>query len=220
MIHFILATSDILVAAISSAATVLAAIVVGWFSVRKVKAEAMQAKLEMAFARAALDFGQFVEEWDGTHQEVLSLLRETGVDRFLLLRAWNGSESPRWTTAVLQMRLEGQIPVSYVHFELDQDYVARLRELSIRNTVYFRADQLPEDSAISQIYRSEGITGAVWSMIDRREGPCGSAAVTYCSFATHAEAGLSDTDITRCRILSGRLKGICGAFYGPSTPDR
>lgn len=201
---------------ISAMVTALGAVVVALISVwSKFQADRRkeQAELEMAFTKAALDFGQFVEEWGETHDELRKLLEETSVDRFLILRAWNGRFNPRWTTAVFQMRQGKQLPVSYVHIELDADYVSRLHEISARLTSYWLVDQMP-DSEIKRIYQNEGVTAAMWALLDRRKGPQNSQAVTYCSFATHDPGGISENDLTRCRILVGRIKGLANNFGG------
>jgi hypothetical protein len=41
-----------------------------------------------------------------------------------------------------------------------------------------------------------------------------SRYIIYMSFSTHEEDGLSESDITQCRLLVGRMKGI----YNTVTP--
>ena len=50
------------------------------------------------------DFDQF---WAGIENDLKSLLDETCIDRFLVLRAFNGQEKPKWTNAIFQMRSVG-----------------------------------------------------------------------------------------------------------------
>lgn len=173
-----------------------------------------QAESELKLQQKALDFGAFMEEWAGTHDDILHLLENTCIDRFLIFRAWNGRLAPRWTTAVFQMRLGNQEPVSYVHFELDTDYVSRLKEVSIRNVVAFEVKGL-QDCAIKRVYEAEGVKHAVWVHITS-EAVDGTDTVahTYCSFATHDDRPIDEHLITKCQILGGRLKGIALSFGG------
>ncbi len=177
------------------------------------KRKLAQAHLEMRFQRAALSFPEFVEEWHEISHDILALMDETVVDRFLVLRAWNGHMEPRWTTAMFQLRVDGQMPVAYVHFELDIDYVGRLREVSIKNNVYLVTADLPLDSALSEVYRAEGVTAAVISHLATQQGPStASRAHTYCSFATHQPELMNEATRTRCKVLASRMKGFATSF--------
>ncbi|MDX1496951.1 MAG: hypothetical protein R3352_05300 [Salinisphaeraceae bacterium] len=178
-------------------------------STRKLK----QAESELTLQQQALDFGAFVEEWGETYQEIDRLMDSTTIDRFLILRAWNGHLSPRWTTAVFQMRKGMQMPVSYVHFELDTDYVSRLKEISVRNVIAFNVDEIPEDSAIRAVYEAEKVTAAVWVHIMSEEVPgTDTVAHTYASFATRAPEKINKDTVTKCSVVAGRLRGIASTF--------
>lgn len=204
-------TEGVIVAIISSLALVIVALV----NSRKVKNtnhKLHQAESELKLQQKALDFGAFIEEWAGTHKDILHLLENSCIDRFLIFRAWNGMLAPRWTTAVFQVRLGEQEPVSYVHFELDTDYVSRLKEVSIMNVMAFEVEALP-DCAIKRVYEAEGVKHAIWCHISSEEiSGSDTVAHTYCSFATHDPEQIEQTLITRCSILAGRLKGIALSF--------
>ena len=191
---------------------VLATGAFGYLKLRDSDHKLNQAESELSFQRKALDFGAFIEEWAGTHDDILHFLETTCIDRFLMFRAWNGRLTPRWTTAVFQMRLGVQDPVSYVHFELDTDYVTRLKEISITGVTAFKVADL-HDCAIKRVYEAEGVKSAVWVHI-ASEAVQGSDTVshTYCSFATHSDEPIGQHLATKCQILGGRLKGIALAF--------
>lgn len=191
---------------------VLASSYVAYLKVKKTAVALKQAENEIKLQQTALSFGSFIEEWSQTHKEIKELLETTCLDRFLILRAWNGKLAPRWTTALFQMRLGNQKPISYVHFELDVDYVSRLRDISISNVIHFKVDDLP-DCAIKKVYQAEGVTSAVWlHLISEELSGTGTVAHTYCSLATHADEAISEEVVTRCVILAGRLKGIAMQF--------
>lgn len=202
--------TEVIAAALTSASAVVVASI-SYLSRRKSKRQLQRAESEMSFRRSAMNFTSFLKEWEETHHEIITLMEETSVDRFLILRAWNGVLEPRWTTAVMQIRQGAQKPISYVHLELDQDYVGRLRDMTLRRTCYYVVSQLP-DSMLRSVYEAEGVTASMWAYIDEKDGPNKSKALTYCSFATHDPAGLTLQEQTRCMILAGRLKGISSSF--------
>ena len=181
-------------------------------TIRKLKHENEQAKFELDISRSAFDFTNFVSEWSELNKEILSLIEETEIDRFLILRAWNGQSSPKWTTAVLQIRANGQEPVQYIHFELDQDYIDKLNSLYINNYNQMNVQNLP-NSKIKDVYLSENVKSSLWAMIDKREYESGHFAVTYCSFSTHELEDITESTATRCKIIADRLKGASSMFH-------
>lgn len=186
---------------------------IGWVKWRAQAQRALRTEQELKFQAGALDFSAFLQEWDGVHHDLKTLMEETEIDRFLILRAWNGTLAPRWTTAVFQMRQGNQDPISYVHFELDEDYVARLRTIAKDGPVLLDVEHTPP-SAIKDIYEAEGVTASAWFHLETStipEAP-GCAAITYCSFATHDLEKMNDSTFTRCRTIAGRLKGVSAAF--------
>jgi len=205
--------SDIVLVALIGFCGVCVTAVMGTAGAYYYKRRGDQAELEMRFQRAALSFPDFVEEWEEIHRDMLCLMDETCIDRFLILRAWNGYLEPRWTTAMFQMRTEGHSPVAYVHFELDRDYVERLREITQGSHAYLVTNDLPHSSALRSVYDQEGVTAAFIAQLITLDGPIkGTKAQTYCSFATHSPDGIDVNTQTRCRILVSRMKGLALGF--------
>jgi hypothetical protein len=204
--------NEIIAAAIGASAVILTA--VGGYFVRLREMNLRKAaEAELRIQRAALGFSDFVQEWNAITADLDFLLNETAIDRFLILRAWNGRLDPRWTTAVFQYRKGRQQPVNYVHFELDIDYVSRLREIGNRNLIHFNVIDLPE-SAIKSVYLAEGVKAAAWFHLHTYNlTDSDSAAITYCSFATHEDEGINDATLIRCKLIVDRLKSIA-VFHG------
>lgn len=204
----ILSASGALIAGVAS----LGGLAFSMWKWRTEKRRRRQAENEIVFNRAALGFPDFVQEWDHIGEELCRLVEETEVDRIHILRAWNGRLEPRWTTAVYQLRQGEQAPIAYVHFELDADYVKRIKEVVSHGSSYYVVDSLP-DSAVKDIYRAEGVTASYWSYINSVETVDGqSTAVSYASFSTKEPEGMSHETQTRCRIVTGRLKGLAHQF--------
>jgi hypothetical protein len=171
------------------------------------------AKRELTFQAEALSFGAFLEDWAGTSEAMEHLLDNTPVDRILIFKAWNGSLTPKWTTAVYQMREMGQEPVQYIHTELDRDYVDRMRQMISNGCVAFSVATV-KDSLIKEVYDAEGVRSTCWAHIETRQVPRTDAmAISYISFSSCTVDELDASTITKCRILAGRLKGLANNFH-------
>lgn len=208
--------NEIIVAVIGLLGVALTA----YLGYRSKQVEREVARRELEFQAAALDFSAFLTEWDGCYADLLDLMQTTPVDRFLILRAWNGHMQPRWTTCCYQMRQGKQQPVSYVHVDLDRDYVERLSQAVQNGMVVIRTDQEPP-SLVKSIYEAEGVKSSVWFHIESLA--FGRAkAITYCSFASADVDSLDDATLTFCRRIASRLKGVAVVFrHGDlSTPDK
>ena len=200
---------EVMVAAIGGATTVAGLLLT---QTRIARTKLKQAENELNFQREALTFPEFVGEWAETHRDISDLMENTNVDRFMIFRAWNGLLEPRWTTSVYQLREGEQEPLAYIHFELDADYVDKLRHIVRKGYLYLTVEEL-EESAIKKVYETENVTGSYWAHLDSLSLPDSqSRAITYCSFATHVEGGLTPAELTRCRIVASRLRGLALAF--------
>lgn len=167
---------------------------------------------ELKFQAAALSWDDFVSEWAELNDEILRLIADTNIDRFLILRAWNGSMSPLWATAFLQIRDDGQMPVAYIHVELDDDYVERLHKTVRHGHIVFGVGEQPDGVLIKGIYTAEGVKHSAWFFVSKRElEGSDSAALTYCSFATHKDEPIDEGTLTRCKLIVSRLKGLASA---------
>jgi hypothetical protein len=192
--------------------TALCGLVVYYLKYKEKARECDQAIREMRFQRAALSFPDFVAEWGEASKDLINLLETTCIDRFMILRAWNGHLEPRWTTSVYQLRSGDQAPIAYIHFELDQDYVIKVRETVASGSMYMTTETM-EPSEIRSVYEAEGVTASLWAHIDTFDVPGStSKAVAYCSFATHDPAGIDAHTQTLCKIVTGRLKGLAHSF--------
>lgn len=204
-------TDDVLIALIGLAGVLITGIF-GYLRVIREKKFVELAKRELTYRSDSLGFHEVCTEWNDIHHELDDLLKTTNVDRFMLFRAWNGDLTPKWTTNIFQFRQGNQTPVSYVNFELDEDYVDRLRQTITRGTTRLKVKDLPS-CAIRDVYEAEGVSDSVWFHVDSTVlENSKSKAITYCSFATHSEELLSTVEITRCRLIVNRLKGMSAAM--------
>lgn len=180
------------------------------------KALRHQAEKEMEFQAAAMEFGEIIDEWSSIHEDLHKLLDESRIDRAIIFRAWNGALRPRWTTNILQYRKGSQEPISYQHYELDNDYVDRLLLITSGKPLRFKTDQIP-DSGIKKIYEIEGVTESYWAHIgskNLRTPGHTSRAITYMSFSTCHPDGFTKEDITKASMVLHRIKST----YRATTP--
>lgn len=206
-------TTAIVIASISAVGAVAAAAMTGFMRIRELGLRLEQAKQEISFQRDALDVTAFIGDWDGLMAELRSLMSDTSIDRFLILRAWNGHLEPRWTSAIFQLHKEDRQMLSYIHVELDDDYINRLRQITTAGPVVFTTETASESSLIRGIYETEGVQEAMWAHVESLSVPGATTkAVTYCSFATSKPGGLDAVARTRANLVVGRLKGLAHNF--------
>lgn len=203
--------------AVGSLLTLLGIAVTAYFSNRKISIARRQvdiAERELSFQSYALDFSAFLQDWQNTFDELNNIIQQTEIDRILILRAWNGALAPRWTTAVYQLRESGQEPRQYVHFELDSDYVERLKQVCGTGSIHFSVDSVqPDNVKIKQVYEAEGVKSSYWAHIETLKLSNSTAqAIAYISFSSHSFDEISEKTRTRCMIMAGRLKGIAANF--------
>lgn len=203
--------SDIIVALIGSATTLSAAYLATKYKrLQKTTADDLaQSKAELTFQAQALSFEDFIHEWSDIHKELVELLRSTPIDRFLMLRAWNGKSEPKWATAFFQLRLGDQEPFTYQHVELDHDYIDRLRKAVDHGWIVFTVNSIEERSLIKNIYNTEGVKQSVWfHIMDYSVANSSSKAIMYCSFATHGEEQITAEHITKAQMIVYRIKAM------------
>jgi hypothetical protein len=177
--------------------------------------ETYQVKRELKVSATALGgFGGLMQAFGEVEREVQDLCKQTDITRVVVLCAWNGKHSPKWTTSVWQYRqlsMDGtRKPVSYIHVGLDDDYVHRLRQMKASRSLLFKTADAP-NSLIQRIYESEEVNESLWvylstgETLDETEGKL----ITYMSFATQGGSIDSRTRLL-CELLAGRLAPLTG----------
>lgn len=166
-------------------------------------------KHEVKETASMLSFTDFLAHFTEITSDLNHLFESTCIDRFLLLRAWNGLHDPRWTNAIYQFRKGKQEPVQYQHIELDDDYVNRLNTLIAGSRVVFAVKDIP-DSLIKKIYQNENVTHSAWFLVGKK--PSGYSKdrmlLTYCSFATHSGIEVDPATLLKCELIVGKLRSM------------
>ena len=134
--------------------------------------------------------------------EIDNLVKETEIDRFLMLTAINGMKKIKKTTAYFQRREEGQKEYKYEDVKIDDNYRSLLKITIEVGYTYFLVSDLPHDALIKRIYEMEGVKASMWILIDINYNDDGTVAVTYASLSTHKDGGICEE--TKTRILVSR----------------
>lgn len=204
---------EVIVAAITAIGLVLAAAIAGYYRVRVLRLKLSQAENEVYFQREALDITAFVKDWDGFVLDLKILMENSNIDRFSMLRAWNGYLEPRWTSAVFQFQADGEKMVSFMHVELDSHYIEQLRNVSLSGVMQFKTKDAPQGALFRGLGETEGIEESLWAHIETLTIPgTETKAITYCCFGTHDPAGIDAHGAARARIIIGQLKGMAHNF--------
>lgn len=179
----------------------------GYMSKRNTELKLASTQKELHFQHDALSLRLEAHAWDTINLELKQLMQTTCIDRFIIFCGWNGTDDPRWTTAVFQYRHGEQSHVAYVHVETDYDYVQRLLKAKIAGELVFKTADI-NNSLIKQVYMAEDVKSAVWHHLDSRALPNSkSRAVRYCSFATHQDVELDASTLFHCRRIVNMIKG-------------
>lgn len=164
-------------------------------------------KDEINHLSESLQFDKYItlRDWGPISVELVNLLEETCIDRFIILIAFNGIANPRYTSAVYQFRLGPQKPYQYAYFELDADYIKRIHHSMAHDFLHFRVADIP-DSAIRSVYQLEGVTESVWFFIDKKDRGGNRAEMIYCSYSTHDDKEIDAGTITRCKLITNQIR--------------
>ena len=131
-----------------------------------------------------------IKEWTRFVKKVKDLNDQTEVDRFLVLVAVNGVNSPTHASVVWDHRTEGE-DYFYNDVPLDDDYIARVNAIK-KGKIRFKTEEV-SGTKIGAFYQNEGVTEAIWAMIGKRRSfTTEQIAYKYISVATHREGGFSN----------------------------
>jgi hypothetical protein len=160
-------------------------------------------------------FGGMLMEFGQVEREIKELCAETEITRVLVLCAWNGIYTPKWTTAVWQYRqdfdCDGGInkPIGYVHVGLDGDYVDRLVQIKRKGSAMYETATAP-NSLIKRIYESDEVIESLWVFLSSSETSSGDGKlITYMSFASQ-KGRISRSTQMKCELLAARLAPLTG----------
>lgn len=166
-----------------------------------------QYEKEIRFRADVLTLKINLYDWNVIQNELAQLMETTEIDRFLILNAFNGKDDPRWTTAIYQLRGANSSLVNYVHVELDEDYISRLKRIKQGSPLDIVVNDLPE-SLIKSVYKAEEVNHSIWFHIrDKELDDSETVGISYCSFATHKANSISESAKVSCKRIVDMIQG-------------
>ena len=180
-------------------------------TVKKAVIPMTNSEKDRAYVKSGKDFVNYLKVWNSIEADITNLLSNSCIDRFVLLRGWNGIRDPKYTTAIYQYKSKSDKYQKFEAVELDLDYRDKLRKTYEGPVVFNIAEQ--KESLVKSIYELEGIKCAVWyyiisSSVDGVE----ERATTYCSFGSSSVDSMDPATLMRAQLLVSRIKAVMHKF--------
>lgn len=208
--------AGLVIAAIGGAAT--------WYwkyRTEKAKAKAAEDKIDDLSSQlkdASASIVVSVEGINAVKDLVERMFTETTADRFLILAARNGKQSPNRTTAVYeQHKATGFANISigashrYVDFRLDHQYREMLKRAENHGAVWMDTREM-EHSELRRIYEYEEVESSSVHFLMRTPIDHDNDRLWYCSVATHSEARFTEAQQTLITGYVGNIRKHMASF--------
>lgn len=186
-------STEVTIALISSAATVIVSVVAGYFALRTKKAEQKTKVIikEKEKLKTELSCINILFQHDFIallNRQVSNLFRETKAERFLLLFAVNGKTDFNFVSVCYEkMKNEKSAGAvyRYVRLGIDDHYRQVLKAVEREAAIYLNVKEMP-DSLLKSIYESliENVKYSVIKFIKRLSADDDNDIVIYSSLAT------------------------------------
>lgn len=196
-------------------ATIIAGVLVaaitgyfGWKTAQTERAKRGKAEREAVIARRKFSLAVKHKTYDAIRKDIQALMEGTCIERYVMLVAHNGIDQPILTTAIVQMRENGEPNVIYEDFAIDQHYRECLREIRDKKWIYMRVQDMPHNARIRAIYEDiEDVTATFWGLVSVNNVLEGVYEYTYITLSTRNEKGEIDEGcLERCRLILDRLR--------------
>lgn len=196
-------TTEVTISLITSGATVIVAIVAGYFALRTKRAEqaTKDARKEKEKLKAELSCINILFQHDFIillNKQVENLFRETKAERFLLLFAVNGKTDFNFVSVCYEKmkneRSRGAV-YRYVRLGIDEHYRQMLKDVERENAIYLKVQEMP-NSLLKSIYQSliENVRYSVIKFIKRLNADDENDIVIYSSLATCQDEDFTDNE--------------------------
>lgn len=194
--------SEIVIAVISSATAVAVAAITAKKTVEPVKRQVEKA------LNTTLSTSAVLREWEAARLTVEELLRETEIDRFYVFQALSDAGGEAYATYLCQIRTDGHVPVDYVRYPLDRDYMSRLGRTFKTGAIDFTVAKVPETD-IERLYSAEGVKSSTWCKIVEDKTIDGKIDVyVYCSMSSTTQDRICKDTKAECKIVAARIASV------------
>lgn len=193
---------------LAGALTAAVLAVAGAFAkLRKTKGQLVMAEQEIKDQSEALCYTLFPPGSQEVIADLSNLFDESMLDRFLMLKAWNGQYSPKYTNSVFQYRLGRQEVTSYEAWKTDEWYNWMLNQTEEKGYHIIKVADMPK-SRLRDAYLMEGVKYSVVFFISKNQSKYNPKRylISYCSFATHEDVEITHEVIYKCEMIVGKIR--------------
>jgi len=178
----------------------------GWLALRKPKTKfpIEASDFEIRFA---------LEDLVIIREDVHHLFQSTSADRFLILKAENGKQKPKWETAIYEQHKGVPVVLAtdvYKKVRLDDIYRDMINEAEAEGSMTMHTAAMPKGSRLKAIYESENIQHSNCYFLCRyplKSDP-EKWIVIYCTLATENEAPFTPHEETALDLFADRLRSM------------
>lgn len=180
----------------------------GWKGTQSEKGKRSKAEREVVIANRKFNLAVKHRTYESTREDIQSLMSCSCIERYLMLVAHNGKDSPVLATAIVQLREKGEHNIMYQDFRLDRHYKDLLAQLKKNKWLYLRVSEMPHDSRIRNIYEFvENVTATFWGLVSVETVVNDIVEYTYITLSTRDPSGEIDgPTIERCKLILDRLR--------------
>ena len=187
---------------------VIAAIVPLWikerFDRRRMRFTIEASDFEIRFA---------LEDLVEIREDVRHVFASTKADRFLILKAENGKQSPKWATAIYEQHKGVPVVLAtevYKKIRIDDIYREMIDVAESEGVMMMHTGEMPRTSRLKAIYESEGVQHSNCYFLCRYPLKSDSEkwVVMYCTLATENEVPFTPHEETALELFADRLRGM------------
>jgi hypothetical protein len=133
------------------------------------------------------------------------LIKETEIDRVLILVAVNGVDHPTHASCIWDKR-DPEEDWKYIDVPIDDDYRDRLKEAERRGYSVLITDKI-QGTRIGKIYKAEGVRYSVWTSVGKRAAlKTRQVAYCFCSWSTHQDVEFHAETLQRILNLNAQIR--------------
>jgi len=146
-------------------------------------------------------------------EDVRHIFTSTKADRFLILKAENGKQSPKWATAIYEQHKGVPVVLAtevYKKIRIDDIYREMIDIAETEGVTIMHTGEMPKTSRLKAIYESEGVQHSNCYFLCRYPLKSDSAkwVVMYCTLATENEVPFTPHEETALDLFVDRLRSM------------
>ena len=146
-------------------------------------------------------------------EDVNQIFKGTKTDRFLIIKAENGKQSPKWATAIYEQHKGVPVILAtevYKKVRIDDDYREMIDDAENNGVHIMHTEAMHKSSRLRAIYESENVSHSNCYFICRyplKTDP-DKWVVLFCTLATEDALPFTPHEETALELFADRLRGM------------